>query len=242
MTAPDVASTPVEMSCPRVAVVDDHELLAHSAAYALRAHGIEAHVVEVTTLAAIEADLLRIHPQIVLLDLHLGTLGLSTPLISSMHAAGIDVVVMTGETDRAVWGACIEAGAAALVEKRLSFDELVERLRRIVAGDAAIAPFERLDLLKTLNERRRDEHARLEQFTRLTAREAEVLHGLVRGMSAEDIAAETYVSIATVRSHIRAILQKLGVNSQLAAVAVATKAGWRLHETQEPPFSQAGNA
>lgn len=242
MTAPDAASTPLPMSCPRVAVVDDHELLAHSAAYALRAHGIEAHVVEVSTLAAIEADLLRIHPEIVLLDLHLGPLGLSTPLIASMHAAGIDVVVMTGETDRAVWGACIEAGAAALVEKRLSFDELVEQLRRIVAGDAAIAPFERLDLLKTLSERRRDDHARLEQFTRLTAREAEVLHGLVRGMSAEEIAADTYVSIATVRSHIRAILQKLGVNSQLAAVAAATKADWRPHETQTSPFSPTGNA
>jgi DNA-binding NarL/FixJ family response regulator len=230
------------MPYPRVAVVDDHELLAHSAAYALRAHGIEAHVVEVSTLAEIEADLLRIHPEIVLLDLHLGPLGLSTPLIASMHAAGIDVVVMTGETDRAVWGACIEAGAKALVEKRLSFDELVERLRRIVAGDAAIAPFERLDLLKTLSERRRDDHARLEQFTRLTAREAEVLHGLVRGMSAEEIAADTYVSIATVRSHIRAILQKLGVNSQLAAVAAATKADWRPHETQTSPFRSPGNA
>ena len=134
-----MATAPVQVPSPRVAVVDDHELLAHSAAYALRAHGIEAHVVEVSTLAAIEADLFRIQPQIVLLDLHLGALGLSTPLISSMHAAGIEVVVLTGETDRAVWGACIEAGAAALVEKRLSFDELVDRLRRIVAGDAAIA-------------------------------------------------------------------------------------------------------
>jgi two-component system nitrate/nitrite response regulator NarL len=242
VTAPDATSTPLPMPRPRVAVVDDHELLAHSAAYALRAHGIDAQVVEVSTLAAIEADLLRIHPEIVLLDLHLGPLGLSTSLIASMHAAGIDVVVLTGETDRAVWGACIEAGAAALVEKRLSFDELVERLRRIVAGDAAIAPFERLDLLKTLSERRRDDHARLEQFTRLTAREAEVLHGLVRGMSAEEIAADTYVSIATVRSHIRAILQKLGVNSQLAAVAAATKADWRPHETQTPPLSQAGDS
>ena len=69
-----------------------------------------------------------------------------------------------------------------------------------------------------------------------------MLQGLVRGMSAEEIAADTYVSIATVRSHIRAILQKLGVNSQLAAVAAATKAGWRPHETQTPPFSPAGNA
>jgi DNA-binding NarL/FixJ family response regulator len=217
-------------SSPRVAVIDDHELLAHSAAYALRAHGIDAHVVEVTTLDGIEADVLRLEPQIVLIDLHLGAIGLSTQLIPRFCAAGIDVVVLTGETDRALWGACIEAGAAALVEKRLSFDELVERLRRIIEGDAAMAQAERLDLLSTLNERRRDEVTRFELFNRLTTREAAVLHRLVQGLSAEEIATDTFVSIATVRSHIRAVLQKLGVNSQLAAVAAATKAGWAPQE------------
>ncbi len=54
-----------------------------------------------------------------------------------------------------------------------------------------------------------------------------MLQRLTRGCSADEIAAETYVSLATVRSHIRAILQKLGVNSQLAAVAAASRAGWR---------------
>lgn len=232
VTAPVVPAAVEPGPCSGVAVVDDHELLAHSAAYALRAHGIDAQVVAVSTLAEIEAELLRIRPRVVLLDLHLGDLGLSIPLIPRLRAEGIDVVVLTGETDRATLGACVEAGASALVEKRLSFDELVERLRRIIAGDAAMASFERLELLATLNERRRDEHQRLQQFSRLTAREAEVLGRLMRGLSAEEVAADTYVSIATVRSHIRAILQKLGVNSQLAAVAAATKAGWQLREPQ----------
>ena len=43
-----------------------------------------------------------------------------------------------------------------------------------------------------------------------------------------------FVSLATVRSHIRAILQKLGVNSQLAAVAAATKAGWNAGASVTP--------
>lgn len=238
MTAPDVAMPAEKPHAPgpRVAIVDDHELLAHSAAFALRAHGIEAQVVEVTTLAEIEAGVLRIRPQAVLLDLHLGPIGLSTPLISSFRAAGIDVVVLTGETDRAAWGACIEAGAAALVEKRLSFDELVDRLRRVIAGDAAMPSAERLELLATLQERRSEATARLEQFSRLTEREAEILQRLMLGRSAEDISEEVFVAIATVRSHIRAILQKLGVNSQLAAVAAATSAGW---SRESQPSSRA---
>ncbi len=211
----------------RVALVDDHELLAHSAAYALRADGIEAHVVAVSSLDEIEADVLRVGPKIALVDLHLGDLGLSMPLISRIRAAGIDVVVVTGETDRATWGACLEAGAVAVVEKRLSFDELVDHLRRIIDGDTPMAPFERIELLRALQEHRREQQTRREPFERLTARESEVLQRLVRGLSAEEIACETYVSIATVRSHIRAILQKLGVKSQLAAVAAATSANWR---------------
>jgi DNA-binding NarL/FixJ family response regulator len=53
-----------------------------------------------------------------------------------------------------------------------------------------------------------------------------VLAGLLAGEPAEAIAHRSYVSLATVRSQIRAILLKLGVNSQLAAVAMAREAGW----------------
>ena len=50
----------------------------------------------------------------------------------------------------------------------------------------------------------------------------------MEGHCAEDIAKAAFVSISTVRSQIKAILLKLGVNSQLAAVAMARRAGWSL--------------
>jgi DNA-binding NarL/FixJ family response regulator len=59
-------------------------------------------------------------------------------------------------------------------------------------------------------------------FSRLTHREALVLGALIDGLSAEEIAEAHFVALTTVRSQIRAILQKLGVRSQLAAVAVAS--------------------
>jgi DNA-binding NarL/FixJ family response regulator len=55
----------------------------------------------------------------------------------------------------------------------------------------------------------------------LTASERRVLFYLTTGRSAQDIADELVVSVTTVRSHIRSILRKLGVRSQLAAVAIA---------------------
>ena len=58
-------------------------------------------------------------------------------------------------------------------------------------------------------------------FRDLTPREIRVLVALTDGLSADQIAQEDFVSVATIRSQIRAVLRKLGVNSQLAAAAIA---------------------
>lgn len=60
----------------------------------------------------------------------------------------------------------------------------------------------------------------------LTDRERVVLIHMMHGLSAEQIAAVDYVTVSTVRSQIRSVLAKLGVNSQLAAVAFAYGACW----------------
>jgi DNA-binding NarL/FixJ family response regulator len=52
---------------------------------------------------------------------------------------------------------------------------------------------------------------------------------LMDGASAEEIANASLVSLPTIRSQIRAVLQKLGVRSQVAAVAAAHRAGWHYH-------------
>lgn len=64
----------------------------------------------------------------------------------------------------------------------------------------------------------------------LTASERRVLYYLTQGWTAQDIADELVVSLTTVRSHIRSVLRKLGVRSQLAAVAIANG---RDHEVSE---------
>jgi DNA-binding NarL/FixJ family response regulator len=61
---------------------------------------------------------------------------------------------------------------------------------------------------------------------RLTRREQEVLIALIDGQPAQSIADETFTSVRTVRGHIQSVLDKLGVSSQLTAVAKAREAGW----------------
>jgi DNA-binding NarL/FixJ family response regulator len=74
---------------------------------------------------------------------------------------------------------------------------------------------------------------RLQLFATLTDREEVVLAELLEGHCAEEIAKTAFVSISTIRSQIKSILQKLGVNSQLAAVALARRAGWSLDHPRD---------
>ena len=79
----------------------------------------------------------------------------------------------------------------------------------------------------------RPQDTRLPHFGDLTERERFVLAELMEGHCAEEIAHAAFVSVSTVRSQIKAILQKLGVSSQLAAVALARRAGWSLDSPAE---------
>ena len=211
----------------KVLIVEDHELLAGTMAMALRQQGLEVHATAGPTAAAVVDLARKLAPVLVLLDLDLGsTLGSGLDLVGPLVSAGARVVMVTGVTDRARLGACLEAGAVGVVSKATEFSVLIESVHRAVEGVPLMRAEERQALLDEARDRRRADHLRLAPFTTLSPKEQAVLVHLLAGESAETIAEKSYVSLATVRSHIRAILLKLGVNSQLAAVALARNAGW----------------
>jgi DNA-binding NarL/FixJ family response regulator len=212
-----------------VLVVDDHELFSELMVHALRLAGFDdATCVEPRTLD-LESTLTKVadvRPDVVLLDLLLGPAGVSTHYIGPLRELGATVLVLTASEDAALLAECVEAGAAGVFSKACPFAELIEVLTDAVRGETVLSPTAREELLDVLHRRRADERTRVEPFERLTQREGEVLRALVKGRAAEEIAASDGVSVTTVRAQIRAVLQKLGVNSQLAAVALARRAGW----------------
>jgi len=212
---------------PAVLLVDDHELLAGTLALALRQLGHDVHTSAWASPEAVVEAARDLAPAVVLLDLELGeALGTGLDLIRPLNDAGARVVMVTGITDRARLGACIAAGATGVVSKATSFSSLVESVQQAVAGEPVMAETERQELVDEYRRHEQAERGRLAPFQTLTPREQVVLGHLVAGESAEAIADRLYLSLATVRSHIRAILVKLQVNSQLAAVALAHDAGW----------------
>ncbi|MGZ6950629.1 MAG: response regulator [Acidimicrobiia bacterium] len=219
----------------RVAIVEDHDLLAQSLALALTRVGVDVVTVRDLRAEAVVGELARHEIDLVLLDFDLGDAGTGLDLIGQIAALGLRVVMLTGETDPLVLARCVEAGAVGLLSKAQPFDELVEYVSDVVAGRSMLSITTRERLLSGLRAHRLEHSERTAPFQRLTTRESEVLQDLIEGKNAERIAADSFVSVATVRSHIKALLAKLGVNSQLAAVAMARRAGWSAPEQKRRP-------
>jgi DNA-binding NarL/FixJ family response regulator len=219
----DTAST----ANKRLLLVDDHELLAEGLAASLRASG---HDVAVAPTAASDEQVLALaadhKPDLVLLDLQLDHGRSGIDLIGPLRELGAPALILTGVTDRVHLAECLLAGAIGVAEKAQRFSDLLDIVERVLAGGSAMAPGEREELLSDFRSAMSARKEQLAPFRSLTAREQEVLGLLMEGVAAEAVAEKTFVSIATVRSHIRSILTKLGVSSQLAAVALARKAGW----------------
>jgi len=210
----------------RIAIVEDHRLLAETVGLALEVEGHEVVVADLkdeeTLLESIAADATTL----VLLDLDLGPLGDGARLIKDFKANDAEVLVVTGVRERPRLAATLEAGAAGVVAKNTPFDDLLETIKKAAEGQPVIDPNDRFQLLAELRSHRQAESRRNAPFETLTQRERQVLVALGDGKSVESIASEWVVSTATVRTQVRGILTKLDVNSQLAAVAKARAAGW----------------
>lgn len=221
---------------PSIAIVDDHELLAEALRIALRESGRSAVRVPPEEPPALLSRLLDLRPDLVLLDLDLGLYGDAAPLIAPLTDAGIRVLVVTGTTDRLRIAAALEQGAIGYRSKADGFDALLGTVTEAVDARQPLDPAHRVDLLELLRRERAEQHRTLAPFQRLTEREQAALAAMAQGQSVHEIAADWVVSEATVRTHVRGVLGKLAVRSQLAAVAVALRAGWlRAEEVSSRP-------
>ena len=210
-----------------VLLVEDHASVSFTLSVALRAEGMHVETAPLDSLDALLAYAAALRPDVVLLDLDLGgTIGDGRDVVADLAAVAGKVVMLTGAMDFHRIAECLERGATDFVLKSEPYTTVLSAVQEAAAGSTRLRPAQRERLLADLGRHRRDEGARLGDLERLSSREREVLAALMDGQLAEQIAASSGVSEATVRSQIRGVLTKLGVTSQLAAVAVARRAGW----------------
>jgi DNA-binding NarL/FixJ family response regulator len=209
-----------------VLLVEDHELVRDALGIALQLAGL--HVVVATDLTTEGVvDLARqVRPAVVLLDYFLDGGVDSLPMIGPLAQLGGRVLVLTGADDPEVWGACLLAGAAGVLDKSGGLDALIDRVRAVQHGEPAMAEGDRERLIAEARVAQSRQTELLQPFGRLTPKEAAMLRQLVAGRTPEDIARDEYISLTTVRNHLGAVLDKLGVNSLLAAVSLARQSDW----------------
>lgn len=152
---------------------------------------------------------------------------LGARITAELDALGVEVVALDMGAGAGAVAACTARGAFGL----LSLDDLGGTLARIAAAGQDHPPGARTGGVGHPGAHHRPRRTRLERrrlpapfdgLEALTGAERRVLQYLMAGHSTAEIADALVVSLSTVRSHVRSILRKLQVPSQLAAVAVAT--------------------
>jgi DNA-binding NarL/FixJ family response regulator len=210
------------MSALRVVVADDQAMVRSGLSLVLGAEPDIAVVAQCADGAAAVVAAERFAPDLVLMDVRMpGTDGpTATRRLRATPGAPPVLALTTFDDDEVLWAA-LDAGAEGFVLKDSPAEALVLATRAVAGGGSWLDP---RVLPRVLARARRRGHPR-SALDRLTAREAEVLGLMVRGASNAEIAAALTMGERTVKSHVSAILAKLGARDRIAAVLTGLDAG-----------------
>lgn len=211
---------------PSVWVVSDQTLVAESVQASLASRGFRARVVHLDVSATVLPPAPRSpdgasngeSPVVLLLD-DLATpveLGRAQTLIRGTPGKWI---VLTSVPPGALWGALLASGADVVTSSGTSLEDLEGLLDDLARGGGGMDPLVRVDVLDRWARVREEQELLLVRMGSLTPRERTVLRLLYAGDNVRSISLLLDVSEATVRSQVKAVLRKLDVNSQLAAIA-----------------------
>ncbi len=204
----------------RFVIADDHPLFRGALRQTLESLFEGVVIAEAGSLEAVSKILEEGEEvDLVLLDLNMpGVRGFSGLMYLRAQFPAVPVVVVSANEDPATIRRCMEFGAAGFVPKSLGTDSIREALSTVMNGDVWTPADIDLSAVPV------DDTAKLVQrLSTLTPQQVRVLMMLSEGLLNKQIAYELGVSEATVKAHVSAILQKLGVESRTQAVIAASK-------------------
>jgi DNA-binding NarL/FixJ family response regulator len=220
MTAP-VTNGPV-----RVVLVDDHEMVIEGLKAMLAPFKNRVRVVgEAVGVDKALTAIAGLKPDIVLCDVRMqGASGLDLCRAVRERDPERKVILLSVYDDEQYLFQALRVGASGYLLKGISSDELVRQLELVHSGATAIDPGLAARAVDTAARLQRDEFWPGARHG-LTQRESEILSFVVTGLSNRGIANKLVIGDETVKSHLRSIYRKLGVNDRTSAVATALREG-----------------
>jgi DNA-binding NarL/FixJ family response regulator len=201
----------------RILLADDHPLFRLALAQAVRAVAVDAEIVETGDFDAVRADLAtHVDTDLVLLDLHMpgshGLMGLAT--LRGEHPA-IAVVMISAHDDPATIRRALAYGAAGFISKRSGLDELQDALRAVLSAQTWLPPTLRGAVAATPASA--DDRALAVRLAALSPQQMRVLGFVAEGLLNKQIADRLEVQERTVKAHLTAIFERLGVRNRTQA-------------------------
>lgn len=163
-------------------------------------------------------------PDLVLMDLKMpGLNGIEATRQIRARFPHVKVLVLTTYDDDEWLFDAIRAGASGYLLKDTPREKVVEAIRGTVSGRSFVDPAVAGKLLRQVASRQSQPASLLTE--KLTERELDVLRLLAQGLTNAEIAAQLHLSEGTVRNHVSAILEKLGVSDRTQAAIIAIQHG-----------------
>ncbi|GAB2730804.1 response regulator [Streptomyces bullii] len=212
-----------------VLLVDDEPLVRAGLRAVLEAQRDIEVVGEAADGAAVIPLVRRLRPDVVAMDVRMPLLNgieATRALLRTVDAPPKILVVTTFENDEYVYEA-LRAGADGFLLKRARPAEIVHAVRLVAEGESLLFPASVRQLAAEYGDGGGNRAARaVLERAQLTEREAEVLRLMARGLSNAEIAARLVVGTETVKSHVSAVLAKLGARDRTQAVIAAYESGF----------------
>lgn len=211
-----------------VLIADDHPLFRDALKLAVLQAVPGANIIEADSVHSLFVALdTHSDPELLLLDLNMpGAQGFNALVQARAHFPTVPIVVISAREDRRIMHRALGRGAAAFVPKSASIDLIIAALRAVLSGDTWLPPSAAIDAATmhassmSLDQHEAEATARL---AALTPQQFRVLSMLSAGLLNKQIAAELDVSEATIKAHVSAVMQKLGVGNRTQAVLLAQR-------------------
>jgi DNA-binding NarL/FixJ family response regulator len=194
----------------KILIVDDHAVVRHGLKSAIESHGYEV-IAETGSIHEAQAFMAQTNPDVIVVDINLPD-GSGFDLVAWARKVSptIAIVVLTLNDGADYVRAAKTAGANSFIVKNAPLSDLLAALDFAISSPTS---FSSNQIFARGTE------------TGLTAREIDILHSIDHGLSNTAIAANLYISVSTVKTHVSSILRKLDANNRVQALSIAREHG-----------------